>query len=1542
MRKTHARMDQGKGGGFLRIFASLALVIGLLPIGAVSALAEESQGEATQPAAASVSDDPIELVDAPETTESAEPEVSGSLEAPKSDVIVTEVATDTATDDEAAAPSLSAERGVGFNSVEKVTNLVVNPSTGLVNGQVVTVNFDWSTKVAGTSAYYFHDGDVVKIPSNIGELLSVPTDAAARQVILRDPTTQQQIGVMKLLPDGFEITFNATAEAMKLTSAQGSLAGSLTLPSKSWQDPAGEVTKALTVGDATANLVYKKQDRTLTTTAQGALNGVTANSGIADEAGNNIDGKVWTINNDGDKVTVVITTAKGADSAVTQSIKKVVLYKADGTTVEVPFNADGDTITINAADLPFGNNKLVVEFDPDPINARMDDRMTTKQAWGNNGGVDTDKAQRTPVWVGAPGVYALCDSKGQTASNITNVIVEDTIPGGAVANFDDWFRITAIMPDVKDVGGVYIPQGRQWGNPPSEWVTRANLKDTAYMPQVVQNPGESLADFRARVSATPVSSPYQYGVYTDTVTGSKTIIANFGSPGVNDGVGPTYTDLFGDRVTSNEIYNTVYGNGNAVGGKAQMFWIDLYTKYYGQEYTATYTNTATVSYNNNGTPSTATDTTGSYLIKGTHNLTAGGQGTLAVQKYDPATGNPIQGAEFCVQTKDADGNWVQYTDAASGKEVKGTTDAFGRLDLGVMIDNEYRLVEDSVPAPYDKDSAVIVPGGDSAGHITADGLFTVTAASQTKGFVAVVSNVSANNLHQVLYDANGGTGTLTDPSQYREGSNWSVLSPGTTITRDGYVFDGWNDAADGTGTSYAIGSTHAMGTADVTLFAQWKAKTPVSAVSPNVTKAFTADSVSRPDAAKQTFSFTITPAAGNPAAVEGLTASATQFDAGTVAAAFGDQIKFSKAGAYSFTVAETVPSPVPAGYTYDTATHTWEVTVSEAATSYVVTSYKIDGTEVAGSGNIAFTNTFVPAPTTAIASPTVNKDMGEPHPGASFTFTATADAANPVDGVQGLNASFSTNIPAGNESATDFAAAFGNSVTFSKAGTYKFTIAETAGVEVGYEYDTATYTWTVVVSDAGGQLSVDSAKLTDAAGAEVNNNKATFTNHYNAEKPTYTFPTVTKTVSGAAAPTDETFQFKVISNTFAPLPTNDIITIDGAGTANFDSVKLPANTTYTYHVFEVAGTAAGWTYDDSDYQITLKVTNTNGTMSIESSSITKNGVPVDAIVFNNEYTQTPTSIDPPVTKQVTGDTPITNDTFSFKMVGKNGAPMPADATGDTVLRTLTGAGQVEMGQIDYARAGVFEYEVSEIAGANANYTYDNSVFTMTVTVADDGQANLVATPTFTKNGVAADAISFTNTFASGRDVVAEKTVDKQEVKPGEELAYTIKVRNTGTSDVIGLWVKDMVPANTTLVSADDAGVVSADKTYVSWFIPTLAPGEEHEATFTMLVRVNDDVPAGTTISNTAKYEVTAAQDTPDFTKDPTGGESTTVESKVVEDEVAGGEPSNTTPTPLNTGSTGAKTVKTGDPLLPMALLAGIGIAAAAVVVISVLRRKRQN
>jgi len=70
----------------------------------------------------------------------------------------------------------------------------------------------------------------------------------------------------------------------------------------------------------------------------------------------------------------------------------------------------------------------------------------------------------------------------------------------------------------------------------------------------------------------------------------------------------------------------------------------------------------------------------------------------------------------------------------------------------------------------------------------------------------------------ITFDSNGGSGTMS-AQDIIQGQKEALDS--NTFTRSLYTFTGWNTASDGSGTSYADGADYTMGSADVTLYAQW-------------------------------------------------------------------------------------------------------------------------------------------------------------------------------------------------------------------------------------------------------------------------------------------------------------------------------------------------------------------------------------------------------------------------------------------------------------------------------------------------------------------------------------------------------------------------------------------------------------------------------------------------------------------------------------------------------------------------------------------------
>ena len=82
----------------------------------------------------------------------------------------------------------------------------------------------------------------------------------------------------------------------------------------------------------------------------------------------------------------------------------------------------------------------------------------------------------------------------------------------------------------------------------------------------------------------------------------------------------------------------------------------------------------------------------------------------------------------------------------------------------------------------------------------------------------------------LTYNANGGSGSMAASA----GKTFNdVTVSGNGFARNGYTFEGWNTAADGSGKAYEAGSSFTLTTGDDVLFAQWKVIPAPAAVTEN-------------------------------------------------------------------------------------------------------------------------------------------------------------------------------------------------------------------------------------------------------------------------------------------------------------------------------------------------------------------------------------------------------------------------------------------------------------------------------------------------------------------------------------------------------------------------------------------------------------------------------------------------------------------------------------------------------------------------------------
>ena len=135
--------------------------------------------------------------------------------------------------------------------------------------------------------------------------------------------------------------------------------------------------------------------------------------------------------------------------------------------------------------------------------------------------------------------------------------------------------------------------------------------------------------------------------------------------------------------------------------------------------------------------------------------------------------------------------------------------------------------------------------------------------------------------------------------------------------------------------------------------------------------------------------------------------------------------------------------------------------------------------------------------------------------------------------------------------------------------------------------------------------------------------------------------------------------------------------------------------------------------------------------------------------ITNHYVK-PISVDPPIiTKLVTGDEAPT-EVFEFVFTGQHGTPMPEGSVGYRKNLMLNGAGELEIGTIEYDKAGTYVYTVHEKNLGAECWSYDTAVYTVTVVVTETDYV-LSADVTIQKNGADSENIAFTNRFENKDD-----------------------------------------------------------------------------------------------------------------------------------------------------------------------------------------------
>lgn len=132
---------------------------------------------------------------------------------------------------------------------------------------------------------------------------------------------------------------------------------------------------------------------------------------------------------------------------------------------------------------------------------------------------------------------------------------------------------------------------------------------------------------------------------------------------------------------------------------------------------------------------------------------------------------------------------------------------------------------------------------------------------------------------------------------------------------------------------------------------------------------------------------------------------------------------------------------------------------------------------------------------------------------------------------------------------------------------------------------------------------------------------------------------------------------------------------------------------------------------------------------------------VNGMDIKNTY-YAPISYVPVVEKSVIGDKPESDSSFVF-LLSSGKAPLP-----DETKLTITGAQTGRFDEIKFTEPGVYTYYIAEATGNAEGYTYDRTIYTLTVLVQLEGNQLVIAAAVYAKDGEATtyDKAVFVNQY----------------------------------------------------------------------------------------------------------------------------------------------------------------------------------------------------
>ncbi|MBQ4116464.1 MAG: VWA domain-containing protein [Clostridia bacterium] len=476
-----------------------------------------------------------------------------------------------------------------------------------------------------------------------------------------------------------------------------------------------------------------------------------------------------------------------------------------------------------------------------------------------------------------------------------------------------------------------------------------------------------------------------------------------------------------------------------------------------------------------------------------------------------------------------------------------------------------------------------------------------------------------------------------------------------------------------------------------------------------------------------------------------------------------DKIKFTKAGTYTVSVTEVVPTGSEAAkgieYSTQTITATYTVTDNRNGVLTAVLSRFVGGEVII--------NKYKADP--AAATITIEKNFtgrnnDEWLPTDKFDFEVVVLDPATQEAIENGAIKFPLDAGSGNivtKTIASKGATIDGKVDIYRPGTYKFIVREITGTIPGVHYDSEPRNIEIVATDDSANAEIDIT----INGNAVDQYTITFTNKYNpdsTELSGHDNLTINKVFTGRTddewLDTDE-FEFKLEAGDTATanaitagkvvLPDETTLTVSNANKAHphFGNIVFNAEGTYVFKVTELEGNIPGVTYDKTPRMITVKVEN-NATLGALVASIDASS---DSLTFNNSYKAAPVTLEGAtnleIIKVLEGRDWNSADEFKFilKPYGKVGEDAIAAgkivlANTELVIRYAPNAIENNsikgsFGNITFYEAGTYRFEIVEEVGSLNNVAYDDHRHYVTVIVSDNDQGQLVTSTSYLGSNV---------------------------------------------------------------------------------------------------------------------------------------------------------------------------------------------------------------